>query len=465
MAAACREIQQRAAILGKTGDGIRCQHRPAGWRGRIDRRNASYYVVVPGGRLTNIDSADKGYLMVAVAAPLRGAGLAGESSSFLPRAALALIAASLLGTLASPVLAQQSAEPPLVTVAKPVVRDIVEDDEFVGRFQAVDEVTLRSRVGGYLDQVHFKDGAIVKKGDLLFTIDQRPYQAAYDAAKSRVDVATSLLDFSKMQLDRAEELSKSGNIPVATVDERRREYLGAQAQMQGAQADLRTAELNLDFTEIKAPLDGRIDRRWVSVGNLVQPDQTQLTAILSRDPIDFYFDIDERLYFAYARDARERGATMQEGSGGLDVTVHVADREQEAFKGKLDFAENRIDNATGTMRVRATFPNPDGVLQPGMFGRINVPGSLPHPGVLLPDDAIGADQDRRIVLVVDAEGMVSAKPVRTGPRIDGYRVIREGLDGTELVVVNGLVRARPGIKVKTELITLPPKNETAELAQ
>ncbi len=156
---------------------------------------------------------------------------------------------------------------------------------------------------------------------------------------------------------------------------------------------------------------------------------------------------------------------MQEGGGGLDVTVHIADRNEEAFKGKLDFAENRIDNATGTMRMRARFANAGGVLQPGMFGRINVPGSLPHPGILLPDEAIGADQNRRVVFVVDAEGNVSMKPVRTGPRIDGYRVIREGLTGDEVVIVNGLMRVRPGAKVKVEMITLPPKNETAGLAQ
>ena len=374
--------------------------------------------------------------------------------------------ALLAGPLATGASAQQpGGAPPPVSVAKPIMRDIVEDDEFVGRFQAVDEVTVRARVGGYLDQIHFRDGAIVNKGDLLFTIDQRPFQAAYDAAKSQVDVAQSLLDFSKTQLDRAEALSKSGNIPTATVDDRRREYLAAQAQMQGAQAALRTASLNLEFTEIRAPISGRIDRRWVSEGNLVQADQTQLTSIVSLDPIYFYFDVDERLYLAYARDARGRGAALQEGGGGTEVVVHVADRNEVAFNGKLDFAENRLDNATGTMRVRASFPNPDGVLQPGMFGRINVPGSLPHPGILLPDDAIGADQDRRIVYVVDKDGNVSTKPVRTGPRIDGYRVIRSGLTGEETVVVNGLLRVRPGTKVKPEMVTLPPKNETAELAQ
>jgi multidrug efflux system membrane fusion protein len=368
------------------------------------------------------------------------------------------IVALALAAIPAVALAQQG-EPPTVTVAKPVVRDIVEDDEFVGRFEAVDEVAIRSRVAGYLDQVHFRDGAMVNKGDLLFTIDQRPYQAAYDAAKSQVDVATSLLEFSRTQLERAEQLAQSGNLSASVLDDRRREFLSAQAQHQGADAALRTASLDLEFTEIKAPLAGRIGRRLVSQGNLVQPDSTLLTTIVAIDPIDFYFDIDERSYFAYARDARQRGGAMQEGGGGLDVSVRLADSSAEPFTGKLDFAENRLDQATGTMRVRARFDNKDGVLQPGMFGRINVPGSLPHPGVLVPDEAIGADQNRRVVFVVDAAGAVSMKPVRTGPRIDGYRVIREGLTGEETVVVNGIVRVRPGVTVKPEMITLPPKAE------
>ncbi|TPK78134.1 efflux RND transporter periplasmic adaptor subunit [Mesorhizobium sp. B2-4-17] len=390
-------------------------------------------------------------------------GRPGRSAGWLARAAAS--AAFLLGMAFSSTAFAQDQQLPVVTAAKPVVREIVEDDEFVGRFEAVDQVAIRSRVSGYLDKVSFQDGALVNKGDLLFTIDQRPYQAAYDAAKSQVDVAKSLLEFSKMQLDRADELAKTGNISTATVDDRRREYLSAQAQMQGATAALTTASLNMEFTEIKAPLSGRIDRRLVSVGNLVQPDSTLLTTIVTRDPIDFYFDVDERLYFSYARDAKQRGGTMQEGAGGLDVAVSVADRAEAVFKGKLDFAENRIDNATGTMRVRARFANADGVLQPGMFGRINVPGSLPHSGVLVPDEAIGADQDRRIVFLVDEAGMVSAKPVRTGPLLDGYRVIRSGLTGGETIIVNGLMHARPGTKVKVEMVTLPPKVETAGLQQ
>jgi RND family efflux transporter MFP subunit len=366
----------------------------------------------------------------------------------------ASLAVALLGSAVLLASAQQQA--PAVTVAKPITRDIVEDDQFVGRFEAVDAVDIRSRVAGYLDSVHFRDGTIVNKGDLLFTIDRRPYEAAYDAAKSQVDVTTSLLEFTRTQLERAEQLARTGNLSVSTLDDRRREFLAAQAQHQGAQASLRHASLDLEFTRIQAPFSGRIGRRLVSAGNLVQPDSTLLTTIVAIDPIDFYFDIDERSYFAYARDARTRGGTMQEGGGGLDVVVHLADSNEKAFEGKLDFAENRLDQATGTMRARARFDNKDGVLQPGMFGRVNVPGSLPHPGILVPDEAIGADQDRRIVFVVDAAGVVSAKQVRTGPRIDGYRVVRDGLTGDETIVVNGLVRVRPGVTVKPEMISLPP---------
>lgn len=393
-------------------------------------------------------------------ARLRHDSLAAPSSRNVPAKWLAAAAFAAIGLLAALAAQAQEAPPaPVVTVAKPLVRDIVEDDEFVGRFEAVDQVSLRSRVGGYLDQVHFQDGTLVKRGDLLFTIDQRPFKAALNQAQAQVDSAKTLVEFSKMQFERAETLSREGNIPVSTLDDRRREYLAAQAQLDGAEAALENASLDLEFTEIKAPFSGRVDRRLISPGNLVQADQTVLTTIVSIDPINFYFDIDERTYFAYARDARERGGVMQEGAGGVDVVVRVADRDEATFKGKLDFAENRLDEATGTMRARARFDNKDGVLQPGMFGRINVPGSLPHPGVLLPDEAIGADQNRRIVFVVDEAGLISAKPVRTGPRIDGYRVIREGLTGEETVVINGLVRVRPGVTVKSEMTTLPPKVE------
>lgn len=249
-----------------------------------------------------------------------------------------------------------------------------------------------------------------------------------------------------------------GNIPVATLDDRRREYLAALALHNGANAAVTRAQLDLEYTEISAPIDGRIGRYLVSAGNLVQADQTVLTTIVSLDPINFYFDVDERQLLAYARDARKRNKTLQEGAGALDVRVELSDGVELPTTGKLDFAENRVDSATGTLRLRAKFPNPDYVLQPGLFGRIHVPGSLPYKGILIPDEAVAADQDRRIVYVVDPTGLVSAKPVRLGPRLHGYRVVREGLTGDETIVINGLMRVRPGAKVTPQEVKLPPEN-------
>jgi RND family efflux transporter MFP subunit len=355
--------------------------------------------------------------------------------------------------------AQQQAAlppPPTVTVAKPVVRDVVDDDEFVGRFEALDEVDIRSRVGGYLQKVHFTDGQIVKKGDLLFTIDQRPLQAEVAEAQANLKIAESQVEFAAKQLERARELSTRGNISVSALDERQQEFIAAQAQVQGVKATLDSARLDLEYTEIRAPLSGRIDRHLVSPGNLVEPNATILTSIVALDPIYFYFDIDERSYLAYARDARVRGVALQEGAGSVPVQVRLYDERDGPFEGKLDFAENRIDEGTGTMRVRAVFANPDLIMQPGLFGTVTVPGSLPYRGVLVPDAAISSDQDRRIVYVVDDQGKVSPQQVRPGPRQYGYRILRDGLTGDETIVINGLMRVRPGATITPDLVELPP---------
>ena len=349
--------------------------------------------------------------------------------------------------------------PPQVTVAKPVVKPIMEDDEFVGRFDAVSEVQLRARVGGYLEDILFEDGQIVQEGALLFTIDPRPFETTLGQSQAELDSAKAEESFTRRELARAEQLVTRGNISRQVVDERREGFLSAQARVAAAEAALERARLDLEYTQIRAPITGRIDRNYVSEGNLVEENNTVLTTIVSTDPVYFYFDIDERSFLAYARDARARGANVQEGSGGLEVVVRLADTREQPFKGRLDFSENRLDPDSGTMRVRAVVPNPDLVLQPGLFGRVNVPGSLPYDGILVPDEAIASDQNRRIVYAVDEEGKVAAKQVRPGPRIDGYRVIRDGLTGKETIVVNGLMRVRPGITVAPQMVELPPVAE------
>ncbi len=368
-----------------------------------------------------------------------------------------LLAGLVGGVPASPVVAQNA--PPEVTVASPIVKPIVEDDEFVGRFEAADAVDVRARVSGYLQEVHFQDGTLVKQGDLLFTIDQRLFQVALRQAEAEVSNTTASFEFAQEQLSRAESLVANGNIAQSTVDERRERFLNASGALEQARQTLEQAQINLDFSQVLAPIAGRIDRRLVTPGNLVRADDTVLTTIVSIDPIYFYFDIDERYFLAYAKDARTRGSSIQEGGGGLPVKLRLSDERMAPFDGTLDFSENRIDAATGSMRVRAVVPNPDGILAPGLFGRVNVPGSFQNEGILIPDAALVADQNRQLVMMVDEAGNVTPREVRPGPRIDGYRVIREGLDGSETIVIEGIVRARPGSVVTPVRVELPPVAE------
>lgn len=383
------------------------------------------------------------------------------SRSFLTTLKFGLTAA-LLSTGASYAQEAAAPPPPPVSVAKPVVRDVVDSDEFIGRFEAVDEVSIRSRVAGYLDKIEFTDGALVKKGDPLFTIDQRPFETALSQAQASLEVAKTTLVYAEAQFKRTESLAASGTLSASQLDDRRRDFVSGQANVRGAEATLARAQLDLEYTKITSPLSGRIDRRLISVGNLVQPDQTILTTIVSLDPIDFYFNVDERNLLSYARTARENGSTLQEGAAGLEVTVRLTDSAEPPVKGKVDFAENRLDDQTGTMRVRARFDNPKFILQPGLFGRVDVAASNSYKGILIPDEAIGSDQNERIVFTVSEDGTVTPKPVRLGPKLYGYRVIRSGMTGDETIVVNGLMRIRPGAKVKPELVVLPPEAATAD---
>lgn len=366
---------------------------------------------------------------------------------------LGTLATALAMSFASVVSAQQG--PPPVTVAHPVVKTIVEDDEFVGRFEALADVSVRARVTGYLQEVHFADGSLVEKGQVLFTIDQRQFRTVLRQTQAQIDVAVATYDFAEEQLERAQSLIANGNIAQSVLDSRREAYLAAQGALEQARAALELAQLDVEYSQITAPMSGRIDQAEVDPGNLVLANDTMLTSIVSSDPIYFFFDIDERYFLAYARDARARGATLQEGGGKLEVKVSVSGNTIPPQTGFLDFSENRIDAETGTMRVRAVLDNPHEILTPGLFGRVNVPGSLPYEGILVPDAAIVSDQNRRLVMTVDEAGNVTPVPVRPGPRIDGYRVIRDGLDGSETIVIEGIIRARPGSVVAPEMVELP----------
>lgn len=345
--------------------------------------------------------------------------------------------------------------PPPVSVARPLVREIVEQDEFTGRFEAVRAAEIRARVGGFLESIHFRDGAIVREGDLLFVIDRRPYQAALAQAEAALEAARARTDLARLELDRAERLRTTGAAPERQLDERRQQMQSVVAEMAGLRAVVDRTRLDMEFTEIRSPIAGRISRRLVTEGNLVNANETLLTTIMSLDPIHFYFDIDERSYLAYSRMALE--GTRQSGRDTRhDVRVALADEREYRHRGLLDFMDNRMDPGSGTMRGRALIDNPEQLLLPGLFGRILIPGSAPYRAVLIPDEAIASDQDRRFVYVVAADGSVAPRNVRSGPRQDGYRVVRQGLDGSETIVVAGIQRVRPGARVTPQMTELPP---------
>lgn len=363
------------------------------------------------------------------------------------------ILALMLTALAPFVANAQGAPSPSVTVAKPVVKNIVEWSDFIGRFEAVDGVDLRARVDGYLEKVHFEDGALVKAGDLLFTIDQRTYQAALKEAEAAVSAATARQSFAETDLARAANLRRTDNISQQIYDQRKQTVDTNKAELDRAQAALLRSRLDMEFTEIRAPISGRVSRRLVSVGSLINANDTVLVNIVSLDPIQFYFDVDERSYISILGDPARRTTTT---GGGEEVTVTLTDDDGHPRKGHLDFLDNRLDQASGTMRGRAVFANKDLALVPGLFGRLRLPASKSYEAVLVPDEALVADQDRRLVYVVGDDNKVATRPVQLGPRSDGYRIVRSGLTGQERIVVNGLSRLQPGMQIQPKVTELEP---------
>ena len=339
--------------------------------------------------------------------------------------------------------------PPLVTIAKPTSKMIAEQDEYVGRFVAVESVEVRARVSGYLDAIHFQDGQLVKAGDLLFTIDRRPFQIALAQAQASLAQAKASLAFAESDLARAQGLAIGTVITQQTFDQRTQAKRAAEASVAAQQAAERQATLDLEFTELRAPVSGRIGDRRVSIGNLVTGGTSGNTSLLatieSIDPIRFEFTLDEASYLRY-------GDLITDGAGanrGLTLPVKLKLLSESAFshEGKLDFVDNAIDRSSSTIRARAVFANPGGKFTPGMFARVRIAAAPPKDELLVPDVAIGAEQVRKFVLVVDAENVARPKYVTLGPVVDGLRVITQGLTPDDNVIINGLMRARPGAKV------------------
>jgi RND family efflux transporter MFP subunit len=347
---------------------------------------------------------------------------------------------------------QAAPPPPPVTVAKPVKRTISDFDEYVGRFVAVNSVEVRARVSGYLDGIHFKDGQTVKQGDLLFTIDKRPFQNAVDQARANLNAAKSNLAFTEADFTRGQQLVRDKTITDQTFEQRSQAFRNSQASVAGAEAALRTSELDLEFTELRAPVNGRIGDRRVSQGNLVTGgtggNTTLLATIVSTDPIRFEFTFDEASYLRYERLAKGSKDDIASRGTGTKVSLKLIDEKDFAHEGSMDFVDNVIDRATGTIRGRAVFTNSNGVFTVGMFARVRVPASPPYEALLVPDVAVGTEQARRFVTTVNAENVVTPKYVTLGQVLpDGMRVIKEGLSPDDRVIVNGLLRGRPGQKV------------------
>src|SRR5882757_584462 len=341
--------------------------------------------------------------------------------------------------------------PPPVTVARPLQKTITEWDEYTGRFTAVETVEVRARVSGFIDSIHFKDGDIVKQGDLLFIIDPRPYRIAVEQAKADLERARAKLDIASLDLERATPLVQTQVVTGREFDTRRSTQRDAAGAVASSEAAVKQASLNLEWTEVRAPIAGRISDRRVDAGNLItggQTGATLLTAIVSIDPIYFIFDGSEADFIRYLRLAAI-GARPSSRDAPNPVSVRLADEQDYKHQGKMNFVDNVVNAKTGTIRGRAVFDNKDGLLTPGFFGRMRLFGGK-HDALLIPDSAIASDQASKIVFTVADDGTVGTKRIEIGPIVDGLRMVRSGLAQTDRIVVEGIQRARPGQKVTPE---------------
>ena len=334
---------------------------------------------------------------------------------------------------------------PPVSAAVVVEKPVLETQEFSGRLEAVEVVEIRPRVSGYITAVNFKPGAEVKKGDLLFVIDPRPYQAEADRAGAAAAAAKARADLARLELQRAERLLADKAIAQREFDERAASQKELDASARAAQAQYEAAKLNLAYTRVLSPIDGRVSKAEITLGNLVDASAV-LTSVVSLDRIYASFDGDEDTYLRVSRRAHAGQA--------VDVKVGLANEDGFPHSGKLEFVDNRLDSQSGSVRMRATLANADRQLAPGLFARVQIAGGEPRPQILITDRAVGTDQDRKFVFVVDKENKAEYRAVKLGPAIDGLRIVREGLKPGEKIVVNGLQRVRPGAPIAPQVVPM-----------
>lgn len=352
--------------------------------------------------------------------------------------------------------AQSTAPPPEVNVAQVLQRPVKDWDEFTGRLQAVETVEIRPRVSGYIDLVAFTEGKVVKRGDLLFVIDPRPYKADRDRAAADLKRFHTTLDLAKIEQQRVQRLKDSGAVSQEEVDERESTVAQAQANVSGAEAALESAELNMTFTRVTSPIDGRVSRAEVTRGNLVTGGNnggTFLTSVVSLDPIYLYFEGDEATYLRYVALARA-GERPSSRDAPNPVRVGLANEQGFPHEGKMDFVDNQVNSQTGTIRARAVLENKDGLYIPGLFARVQLLGSGEYVAVLIDDRAVNTDQSQKYVFLLGPGNKIEYRRVKLGRVIDGLRIVREGLKPGDVIVVNGAQRVHPGVVVSPQKVTM-----------
>ena len=349
--------------------------------------------------------------------------------------------------------------PPTVTISQPIEREISDENQFTGHTEAIHAVDVHAKVSGFIDQVGFKDGDIVKEGDLLFQIDPRPFDADVARDEAALLSAKARAKRAAADLARAKELIKGKNISQEQFDQTFADEAQAAAAVKEAEASLKTSKLNQEYAKVTAAVGGRVSRAEITKGNFVfggAGNATLLTTIVPIDPIYAYFDVDEAIYLRVARKARDPNRTPP------TVGMQLANESGFPHSGRIDFIDNKVDPATGTIRVRAEFPNPDGVITPGLFVKVRVRAPEKRPALLVADRAMGMDQDRKYLLVMGPDNKVEYREVVAGPLVDGLRAIENGLKPDDWVIVNGLQRAQPGTPVSAQKTAMPLPPETEE---